>query len=142
MKKIMIGFLCTFCFVCLAFAGSKEEYNTLQGKGHWNPITIYNNTGTDIAYVMSGIYGGVAYGIQTGMTDVYHSGTGDEFASFEVGVCKSMPTNGGPCMEHQTVSPCVDGHYNADLIGSIQVNSLTSCSITCLDGGSTSCKQN
>jgi len=88
-----------------------------------------------------GVYGGATYAIKKGMSDVYHSGTGDQYATFDVGICKSITGDGEGCAEFDAIRPCSNGHYNADLIKSIVVNSLTSCTITCLDGGTTSCKQ-
>lgn len=121
------------------YAGFKSE--NPKKTGNWNAVTIFNNTGVDIAYTMMGSYGGAVYGIKSGLADVYHSGVGDEYAYFMVGVCNHMTNNGGRCDQAGPQQVCPNAHYNADLIKAIYINSLTSCTVTCLDGGDTSCKQ-
>lgn len=139
MKKLLTGFLLTLSLANPTFVGAHPTQTT---KDSWNPITIYNNTGKHIAYAMMGSYGGAVYGIEKDMTDVYHSGIGDQYATFQVAICKNN-TSRDPhgCNDLEPLKPCSNGYYNANLIKSIVVNSLTSCIITCLDGGLTSCKQ-
>jgi|SRR5688572_25187785 len=139
MKKIIITlFVITSFFSLPVFAGVKAERSNVNAK--WNAITLYNNTNTDIAYLISGSYGGAVYGIKRGGNDIYHSGMGDEFASIKIGVCNGG-VNRDQCPSFGPLAVCVDGHYNADYIKSIQINSLSSCTVTCLDGSPTSCKQ-
>ena len=121
------------------YAGFKSD--TPKKVGNWNAITIFNNTDTDIAYTVMGAYGGAVYGIKSGLADIYHSGVGDEYAYFMVGTCQHMTNNGGRCDQAGPQQVCPNSHYNADLIKAIYINSLTSCTVTCLDGSDTSCKQ-
>lgn len=142
MKKTILSLLLLSVLTQSAYAGSKTDFTKPQeAKGNYNPVVIYNRTGTDVAYVMNGSYGGAVYGIRKGASDVYHSGYGDTYATFDVGICDQMDINGGPCHQSRNIMNCSGGHYNADYIKSITINALNSCTITCLDGGSTSCKQ-
>lgn len=111
-----------------------------ESKASGNPIMIYNHTNTDIAYVMLGACGGFIYAIERGGMDLYHASTGDNYATFEVGICKNKI--GSFCYLYESLQNCVNNvHYNADHIKTIDVNSLTSCTVTCMDGSSTSCQQ-
>jgi len=137
MKKILLSL--SLCLI--ASTSALAGYQNSQDKtlGNWNRITIYNHTNQTIAYVMSGIFGGATYAIGANGTDIYHSGLGDEYAEVKVGGCTQA--NKGSCTEPVNVAICSgDGHYNANRIKEVHINSLTSCAITCLDGGVTSCK--
>lgn len=139
MKKIVLTITVLLISASLPlYAGVK----TAMPKGNWNPISIYNHTKADVAYEMDGSYGGAIYGIKAKNVDIYHSGTGDEYATFDVGACNELPNNGGACTKPDNVVSCTGTtHYNADLIKQIDIYSVTSCKITCLDGGDASCKQ-
>lgn len=126
-----------------ALAAPKQSDSDVN-RAYWNPITIKNNTPYDIAYTMHSrsYLADMRYGIKKGATDTYHSGNGDKNATMIVAVCSWMTRNGGGCskVEPLTISNCTGGvHYNAEQIKSIQINSLKSCEVTCLDGTKTSC---
>lgn len=136
-KKIFLAL--ALLSLSTAYAGNKNNHH-LKPDGSWNRIEIYNNTGQAIAYVMMGVYGGAQYGIAAGGTDTYHSGIGDQYATFNVAACGKVDRDACLNVTSQLKS-CTDGHYNADLIRRIDVNSLSSCAVICNDGSTTSCKQ-
>jgi hypothetical protein len=115
-----------------------------ESRGNGNPITIYNHTKHHIVYEMStfGMFNGT-YTITRGGSDVYRSKEYDEYATFKVGYCKKVDWFFGYCEDDPSpLENCVNGeHYNADHIKTIHINSSTSCTVTCLDGSTTSCKQ-
>lgn len=118
-----------------------------QPRGNNNPISVYNNTNTHIRYSMVTFSWDTDYVIKRHSSDVYHTKYADEYVTIAVGECKKVEWNmfaGEICMDEdrQPLQNCVDNvHYNGNLIKTIAINSLNSCIVTCLDGGSTSCKQ-
>ncbi len=105
-----------------------------------NPIKLINQTNTDIAYVMSAPGLNAAYGIKMGKTSTYHSKSWDEYSTIEVGICKLIEDD--VCVDFESLQNCVNNaRYNAYHIKTIQINSLNSCTVKCLDGTSTSCMQ-
>lgn len=118
-----------------------------QPRGNNNPITLYNNTNTPIRYSMVTFSWGAVYAIKRHSSDVYHSKYADEYMTIDVGECKNVAWDlwaGEICTDEnpQPMQNCVDNvHYNGNLIKTITINSVNSCTVTCLDGGSTSCKQ-
>jgi hypothetical protein len=145
MKNLIAAFfLVLLANASVCASAAPELINGNINKASWNPITIKNNTPYDLAFrvVSRSFYGDAMYGIKKGSTDIYHSGRGDTTATLLVGVCSWMVKDGGLCtrVEPLTVANCFGGvHYNAEKIKSIQVNSLKSCVVTCLDGSKTSC---
>lgn len=139
MKIKISSFIALLIFTSPLYAGSKTDF-TASNLSHWNPISIYNNTENDIAYLVNGSYGGVIYGIPAGAADLYHSGFGDSNASFDVALCTKVV--GDRCIEPSPapVKPCTPDRYNAEEIHSIRIDSLTSCTVVCNDGTATSCK--
>lgn len=110
-----------------------------------NAVTLNNRTNTDIVYMLQTIYNDGFYGIKASQSDVYHAGQGDEYATLLAGVCKFMPYNGGACkvVDGDTLRNCVGGaYYNFNLVKEVNINSLRGCTVTCLDGSTTSCKVN
>jgi hypothetical protein len=134
MKKIILFLLCLISLP--AFAGFKTLDQTPGPQGNYNQITIFNYTNTDIAYLMNGKIGGAVYGIPQGEADTYHSGMGDERATFWIGTCHHMVPNrfGYACDSHENLNQCTSGYYNADQIKTITIHSPSSCTITCRDG--------
>jgi hypothetical protein len=148
-KNLVLFFLILFSINYSAFAENRVWVNNARSvndpNARYNSITIYNNSGKDIAYVMMGVFGGAIYGIPSGEVDIYHSGDGDTFATFQVGICHGIHHDlfGWNCDSFELISNCSSQHYNAELIKSIYIKSANpnSCSITCSDGGTNSCKQ-
>lgn len=138
MKKILLGLTLSLLASTSALAGFQSKQDA--ALGNWNRITIYNHTNQHIAYVMSGMYGGATYYISPQGADTYHSGYGDEYAEVKVGLCNQ--SQGDSCTAPVNLNICSgSGHYNADHIKEVHINSLSSCSIICLDGSATSCRQ-
>jgi hypothetical protein len=135
----------TSCFALLIAVSANAVFatqSTTKVRGNNNPITVHNKTDTDIAYIMNTFSFSNTYAIKRGKVDVYHSKYGDEYLTVVVAPCKRIEN--GVCMEldPQNLHNCVNNaHYNGNLIDTIMVNSLDSCTVTCLDGGTTSCKQ-
>jgi len=118
-----------------------------QPRGNNNPITLYNNTSTHVRYSMKTFSFSADYAIKRHSQDVYHTKYADEYLTIEVGECKNVEWKmftGEICRDEnpQPLQNCVaNSHYNGNLIKTITINSLHSCTVTCLDGGTTSCKQ-
>jgi hypothetical protein len=146
MRKRLLSAVVALCFLGQSYAGSRglsPFVPTLpKPKAAFNPVTIYNDTDWDVVYVMRGMYGGAVYSLQRRGMAVYYSGVGDEYATFEVGVCHEM-TQGECALGHYELPHnCVERrHFNADLMKSIELVSLTTCAVLCWDGGSESCRQ-
>lgn len=120
-------------------------YNTTKAAGSSNKIMIYNDTDSDIAYVMMGTMSGAVYGLKRGANGIYVTGSNrfggtDAYTEIDVGVCTQLNEN-GTCDAPGKLPACIAGHYNAELIKEVRVTSLTSCAVTCTDGSTTSCKQ-
>lgn len=145
----ILVFLILFSISYSAFAKNRVWVNNVRPVNNpnapHNPITIYNNSGKDIAYIMMGTYGGAIYGIPSGKSDIYHSGDGDTYVAFQVGLCHGIHSSffGWNCDSSELINNCSSQHYNAELIKAIYINSANpnACSVTCLDGGTESCKQ-
>ena len=122
------------------YAGSSTD--TDQARSLVNTISIFNNTNNDIAYrVISTSLGDNLYGIKRGRNSSYNAKFGDTNATFEIGQCKSI-NFAGLCVEADasSITNCVGNtRYDAYHIKKIKINSLSSCTITCLDGSATSC---
>lgn len=138
MKKILIGCL-MLCAAAASFAGTKTDY-TQADRGHWNPVTVYNHTDKDIAYIMNGSFGGAVYGVLANGIDLYHSGFGDSNATFDIGVCNKVTGDRCTDPDPADTKPCTDGSYNAEEIHAIYITSLTTCTVVCNDGTTDSCK--
>lgn len=137
MRKTLAALLLV-CFIgSPAYAADKAEPNTT--RGNWNPVLIANNTNSDFFYVMETFAFDSIYEIKAHRQEVYHSKYADEYVTFRIGTGKSRENNQG--MEYD-LQNCVNNvHYNGNLISSIEITSPTSCKVTCLDGGTTSCRQ-
>lgn len=122
----------------LSFAVSTASFSEQQ-----HEITIYNDTATDVFYTILGTWGGAPYPITSGGHDTYHSGQGDQYMKVEIGACNKVSTKGyfPTCVDTGPSTVCSNGHYNNDLVKTITITSLNTCSIVCMDGGTTSCKQ-
>lgn len=148
MKKVvsLIIFLLFVCLCVTSYAGERQRIKNepKPHTGNQNPITIYNNTGQDLYYIILGTLGGAVYPIRSGRTDIYHSGAGDEFMKVEIGACHNIQGNFFPTCDDNPLNEsasCSNGHYNADLVRAIYINAPNFCSIICNDGSTTSCKQ-
>lgn len=120
-------------------------YNTTKANASGNKIVIYNDANTDIAYVMMGTMSGAVYGLRRGANGIYVAGSNrfggtDTYTEIDVGTCTQLNDN-GTCDAPGKMPACIPGHYNAELIKEVRVTSLTSCTVTCTDGTTTSCKQ-
>jgi len=137
MRKNLLacGLLCLLSVATIA----KTNTQSPTVKGNWNPITIFNKTDKDIAYTIETFQFDNIYEIKKGRSDIYHSKDADEYATIRVGTCTRRENN--QCVEY-SLQNCVNNiHYNADHISKIEINSLGSCAVTCLDGTTTSCRQ-
>lgn len=116
------------------------EMPRLQGTN--NPITLYNHTTSNVGYTMKTfLIADRDYGIQAGKKSVYHSHYADEYLTVMVGVCALISWN-GVCreMDYRTYKNCVNNvHYDGNLIKEIHIDSLRSCTVTCVDGSNDSC---
>ncbi len=139
MKKLLSCFITLLTLSSPLYAGTKSDFAG-SALSHWNPVSIYNNTDNDIAYLVNGSYGGAIYGIPAGAADLYHSGFGDYNASFDIAVCTKVA--GDKCIEPApaNVKPCTQDRYNFEEVHQIKINSLTSCDVVCNDGTTTSCR--
>lgn len=108
-----------------------------------NTIEIVNNTDDDIVYrVHSSSPANMYYGVEHRNTSKYHSKPGDSKATFEIGVCQEFNNLTGICtkFKSRSLKNCLGNtYYNTNKIDSITINSLTSCTVRCNDGSSTSC---
>lgn len=144
MKKYFISAFLLFFVNITAYAENSADFDKSSSiRGNNNRITIYNNTGTNINYIMKTFSFDSIYAIPSGKVDIYHSKYADEYLTIEIGLCHHMRDN-DTCddVNYESLHNCVNNvHYNGNLIDTIQVNSLTSCTVTCLDGSTTSCQQ-
>jgi hypothetical protein len=108
-----------------------------------NSVSIHNKSNKDIAYrVISKEVDGTQYGIKRGKHDTYHAKFGDEDITFEVGKCTKLNKLSGICIsvEGGSMANCVNNnHYDAYHIKRITITSPSSCTVTCDDGGKSSC---
>jgi hypothetical protein len=143
--KISTKSIAAFSLILLAssYAYAASETSMNEARGLLNSVSIKNNTNKDVVYrMLSSSAANIYYGVKHGRSAKYHTKPGDRHMTFEVGVCKHLNKLTGLCVDFDsiTLNNCVGGaNYNADHIKSITVNSLTSCAITCDDGGSSSC---
>ncbi len=140
-SKVISAISLTFLACAPSYAALEKSANELRPT--LNTIEIVNNTDDDIVYrVHSSSSANMYYGVEHRNTSKYHSKPGDSKATFEVGVCQQLNNLTGFCTKFKSKSlkNCL-GHtyYNADKIDSITINSLTSCTVRCNDGTSTSC---
>ena len=142
MKKIIAASFLGLLVSLPIYAGNGAELKESDSRGNGNPITIYNKTDADVAYVMETFFFDAIYYINKGSQGVYKSKYADEYVTVDVG--EPLHDNNGNIVgvDYNSLHNCVGNvHYNGNLIRSIEINSLNSCTVTCLDGGSTSCKQ-
>lgn len=145
MKKSITALLISTLVILSAVAFGNTTLNqSVDSRGNWNPVSVYNNTDEYLVYGMSTPNGRVdtAYGILPRKTDVYHSKGSDTTAKIIVYNCFKTVCNSRVCYCAGIVYYCRDSRdrvYNLDLVKSIVINSPTNCIITCLDGSLTSC---
>lgn len=108
-----------------------------------NTVHIINTTDKDVTYrLVSTSAANMYYGVKHGKTAKYHSKPGDKHSTFEIGECKHFNSLTGLCLsfESKDIKNCVGNtYYNANKINSITINSLSSCTVKCVDGSSSSC---
>ncbi len=130
MKNLMKVLLLSFLVISTCYAAPR---------GNGNAITLLNNSDKDILYTMRTFSFDNIYDIRRGGSDTYHSKNADEYVTVEIAEWTPAP---GDKYAHKEFHNCVNlVHYNADLIKTIRINSINSCTVTCLDGGTTSCRQ-
>ncbi len=142
MKNSLKAISLLLLFNLSALAANETEMTSREGR---HALTLNNRTQYDIAYMLQTPFIDGFYGIRAGKSDIYHSGRGDGYATILTGVCQSMTYNGSACktIDGETLRNCVGGvYYNANKIKEININGLRSCSVTCVDGGNTSCRVN
>jgi hypothetical protein len=111
-------------------------------QGNLTNILIFNHTDKNIGYQVKepSIFPDRVYQIPMGESDDYRTKFSDENMAFMVGICTDM--GHFSCNDYDLLSfvRCTPNKtYNGNLIRSIDVNTLNSCTVTCLDGGTTSC---
>jgi hypothetical protein len=136
MKKLILASLVTLFIACPTLANNNET------RSRGNPVTLYNDTPLDMNYmfVSKSTRGFGVFSIDSGATDIYHSGFGDSHARLYLGACLERGSSGYACLTH--ISNIIPQIYNAELISKIHIKSLYEIEVTCLDGGSTSCLLN
>lgn len=149
MKQFIMASVLTIAVSFCSLTANADSQHSLEAKGNWNPVTIYNNLNTSLDYS----FGFATYSIKAGRSDVYHSKGGDAATKFTASRCLAYQdvvsyytdANGNLswyvttiCVQRQTL--CNDQKtYNVDLMKSIQVFGVNACLVTCLDGSTTSC---
>lgn len=108
-----------------------------------NTITFVNNTQNDVAYrvLSTNNTGDNLYGIYAQRASKYTAKYGDTEATFEVGTCNKI-NFAGLCTEAEanSTSNCVgNNRYNAYKVKRVLINSASSCTVVCQDGGPSSC---
>lgn len=110
--------------------------------GNLNSILIYNHTDKNVAYQMvePSIFPDKVYQIPMGEYENYRSKFSDDNVAVMVGICSDMgyfscndydKLSFVRCTPHKT--------YNANQVRSIDITTLSTCNVTCLDGTTTSC---
>lgn len=143
MKKYLAALLLSSLFTGSVFANTDLLQDKSQRfSGNLNNILIFNHTDKNLAYQIKepSIFPNSVYQIPTGESDVYHTKFSDEKFTFIIGICTDM--GHFTCNEYDYYSfvRCTPNKkYNGNLVRSIDIDSLTTCSVTCLDGSTTSC---
>lgn len=108
-----------------------------------NSVIIVNNTDKDLAYrVLSTSAANMFYGVKHRNSSKYHAKPGDSHATFDIAECERFNNASGLCIKFDAkkLKNCVGNtFYNANEVDSITINSLSSCTVNCNDGTSTSC---
>ncbi len=108
-----------------------------------NSISIINGTDKDVVYrFLSTSAANMYYGVKHGKSAKYHTKPGDKHTTVEIGECKHFNSLTGLCLsfDSKNIKNCVGNtYYNADKVDSITINSLSSCTVKCTDGSSSSC---
>lgn len=136
MKKLIFTSLLALSITCSTLA----QNNDTRSRG--NPVTLYNDTPLDTNYmfVSKSTRGFGVFSIDSGKTDIYHSGFGDTHARLYLGACVEKSPSGMTCTTF--ISNIIPQIYNVELISKIHIKSLYEIEVTCLDGGFTSCLVN
>ena len=142
MKRSVLASILILIAGSSAYAAGNQHSDITMAFGP--PVTIHNDTANDVAYTISSnaTYNDNIYGIRVGRADVYHVGTGDTRATIYVGNCSALPGNGLIChkIEGRSLINCVNyAHYDMNQVDTIHINALNACTVTCSDGGTTSC---
>ena len=110
-----------------------------------NKVKIFNSTPKDIGYMIisASTNGDNLYAVRAKKADTYHAkATGDVNATIKVAACNKINKVTGICSEFNsdTVKNCVsEARYDFYKVKSVKISSLDSCTITCNDGGNSSC---
>jgi len=149
MKQLIMASVLTAAVSFCSLTANADSQHSLEAKGNWNPVTIYNNLNTSLDYS----FGFATYNVKAGSTDVYHSKGGDAATKFTASRCLAykdvinLYDDGNGNLFYYTTTICVQKQtlcndqkiYNVDLMKSIQVFGVNACLVTCLDGTTTSC---
>jgi hypothetical protein len=143
-KSITVLLISTLVILSAVAFGNTTLNQSVDSRGSWNPVSVYNNTDEYLRYIIStpnDIMSGF-YSIAPRKIDVYHSKGSDATAKIIVYNCFKTVCYNKQCYCDGVVYYCRDSRdlvYNLDLVKSIVISSPTNCIITCLDGSLTSC---
>lgn len=126
---------------CPIYAAHGKACNVTRDK--LNSVHIINNTDSDVVYrMLSSSAANMYYGVKHRNSSKYHAKPGDSHTTFEIAACERFNNTSGICIKFdpKKLKNCVGNtYYNANEIDSITINSLSSCTVNCNDGTSTSC---
>ncbi len=143
MKKCLAALLLTSLFNLpvhaeMNFFGDKTQ----RFSGNLTDIIIFNHTDKNLAYqfLEPSIFPDSVYQIPMGESEIYHTKFSDEKMTLMIGVCTDMGHFTCSGYDYYSFVRCTPNKkYNGNLIRSIDINSLSTCTVTCLDGTATSC---
>lgn len=143
MKRCLATLLLASLFTCSAQADMDFFADKVQRfSGNLNDILIFNHTDKNLAYqfLEPSIMPNFVYQIPMGESEVYHTKFSDEKMTLMIGVCTDMGHFSCNEYDYYSFVRCTPNKkYNGNLVRSVDINSLTSCTVTCLDGTTTSC---
>ncbi|MBX9587230.1 MAG: hypothetical protein K2X50_08235 [Gammaproteobacteria bacterium] len=142
MKKCLAALLLTSLFNLPVHAEMALGDKTQRFQGNLSDIFIFNHTDKNIAYqfLEPSIFPDSVYQIPMGESDTYNTKFSDEQMVFKIGVCSDMGHFSCNEYDYQGFVRCTPNkRYNGNKVRSIDITSLTTCTVTCLDGTATSC---
>ncbi len=143
MKKWLAALLLTSVITSSAqaemdFFGEK----THRFSGNLTDIIIFNHTDKNVAYqfLEPSIFPDTVYQVPMGESEIYHTKFSDEKMTLMIGICTDMGHFSCSGYDYYSFVRCTPNKlYNGNQVRSIDINSLSSCTVTCLDGTTTSC---
>lgn len=137
-----LAILSLFFVVNSPIYASAKAHNASRGD-KFNSVQIINNTDNDVVYrMLSSSTANMYYGVKHRNSAKYHAKPGDTHMTIEIGDCERFNYTSGLCTKFNSkkLRNCVGNtYYNANEVDSITINSLSSCTVNCNDGTSTSC---